>query len=115
MTSRRKPDIEAVSVKVKADEVRDEGYFHARNTHGGNRMTASGRVKITVTKQHKDSGDTDRRPSPGTVFSGPDDKEPVEIEARGVRVIKKKDADGKETGIASGRVEIFGKLRRLKR
>lgn len=56
MTSRRKPDIEAVSVKVKADEVRDEGYFHARNTHGGNRMTASGRVKITVTKQHKDSG-----------------------------------------------------------
>ena len=31
-------------------------------------MTASGRVKITVTKQHKDSGGTDRRPSPGTVF-----------------------------------------------
>ncbi|WP_400218448.1 hypothetical protein [Methanomethylophilus alvi] len=60
-------------------------------------MTASGRVKITVTKQHKDSGGTDRRPSPGTVFfSGPEsDKEPVEIEARGVRVIKKKDADGK--------------------
>ena len=59
-------------------------------------MTASGRVKITVTKQHKDSGGTDRRPSPGTVFSGPEsDKEPVKIEARGVRVIKKKDADGK--------------------
>ena len=59
-------------------------------------MTASGRVKITVTKQHKDSGGTDRRPSPGTVFSGPESvKEPVEIEARGVRLIKKKDADGK--------------------
>ena len=59
-------------------------------------MTASGRVKITVTKQHKDSGGTDRRPSPGTVFSGTESvKEPVEIEARGVRVIKKKDADGK--------------------
>ena len=43
-------------------------------------MTASGRVKITVTKQHKDSGGTDRRPSPGTVFSGPESvKEPVEI------------------------------------
>lgn len=71
MTSRRKPDIEAESVRVKADEIENGGYFHARNTHGGNRMTASGRVKITVTKQHKDSGGTDRRPSPGTVFFGP--------------------------------------------
>ena len=59
-------------------------------------MTASGRVKITVTRQHKDSGGTDRRPSPGTVFSGPaSDKEPVEIAARAVRVIQTPDADGK--------------------
>lgn len=59
-------------------------------------MTASGRVKITVTKQHKDSGvRTDVR-LPEPFFSGPEsDKEPVEIEARGVRVIKKKDVDGK--------------------
>ena len=60
-------------------------------------MTASGRVKITVTKQHKDSGvRTDVRLPEPFFFSGPEsDKEPVEIEARGVRVIKKKDVDGK--------------------
>lgn len=96
MTSRYKPDIEAESVRVKADDIENGGYFHARNTHGGSRMTARGKVKITVVKQHKGSRDSDKRPSPGTVFSGPEsDKEPVEIEARGVRVIKKKDADGK--------------------
>lgn len=95
MTSRYKPDIEAESVRVKADDIENDGYFHARNTHGGNRMTARGKVKITVVKQHKGSRDSDKRPSPGTVFSGPDDKEPVEIEARGIRVVKKKDTDGK--------------------
>lgn len=71
MNTRRKPDLEAVTVKVRADKITDRGYFHARKTHGGNRMAAEGGVEVTVVKQHKGSGKSNKRPAPGTVFFRP--------------------------------------------
>lgn len=112
--SRHSPQVEAEKVTVRADEIKEKGYFHARNRHGGNRLEAEGNVEIAIVKQHPGVRSSARRPEPGTVLEAPGKRSKVTIEARATEKHKGLDESGRETGSARSRVEIFGRLRRRK-
>ncbi|MBQ7701577.1 MAG: hypothetical protein IJT54_04150 [Candidatus Methanomethylophilaceae archaeon] len=111
MKLRRKPDYEAESIRVTANKIDKPEYVPKSKTHGGNRTTAKGDIKIVVNSQHPGQ-ESESRPKPGTVLHGDDD---VIIEARSIIKGRNRDSERKEIAVARQRVEIFGKLRRLLR
>lgn len=114
--SERKPDHEADSIKITANEVKVEkdSYFPRTATHGGNYLKAKGDVEVEIRRPISD-GDSDSRPAFGSVFVGSGSEKEIVVTARRVEKKKGKARNGKEVGTASGNVRIFGALRRRKK
>lgn len=116
MMPRRKPDHEAESVRVKANEIDDPKPFVRSKTHGGNRSVAKGNIEIRIVKQHPGTGDKEKRPERGAVLEGPGKDSEITIESRRIEKHgRSKDGTGREAATASMGVGIFGRLRRAKK
>lgn len=106
---RRKPDHQAESVTITADGISKPEYIHATNTHGSNVVEAKGDVVIEVKKGHP-CKDKDMCPEAGDVLVGKGKDKTVVIEARRFGKIDR--SSERQSGRASMRVRIFGRLQR---
>ncbi|MBE6518324.1 MAG: hypothetical protein E7Z70_02115 [Thermoplasmata archaeon] len=111
MPGRGRPDHEAHSVTVQADNIDKPREFHRNGTHNGNRTIAEGNVSVKVSKRHPESKDDDFRPGNGVILKGGKDQA-VTIEAKLIKM-HGKSRNGQDSITASEDVRIFGKLKRF--
>ena len=109
---RGRPDLEAESVDVSADEIKKPKKIYRNAKHNGNRVEADGNVRVTTLKEHRERiSDKAFRPRSGDVFEGGEDSS-ITVEAK--RIEKHTRRDERDSASASRDVRIFGKLRRRK-
>ena len=105
----RKPDFEAHTATVEADEIGEPSKVRRSKTHHAGRIRARGKVEITIRSQYPNSDGNPKRPPAGSVLEGDD----AIIEARDANV-NKKVKSGRDSATVGRKVGIFGKLRRRK-